>query len=131
MSSHQRPLSPYLQVYRWQLTMAMSILHRITGVALAVGTLLLVWWLLAVASGPDAYEAARACLGSWFGRLLLFGWSFALFYHLFNGIRHLGWDLGLGFEIKTAYATGWTVVAAAILFTIVAWIAAYGAMGAL
>jgi len=131
MSSQQRPLSPHLQVYRWQLTMAMSILHRITGVALAVGTLLLVWWLLAAASGPDAYEAARACIGSWFGRLLLFGWSYALFYHLFNGIRHLGWDLGLGFEIKTAYATGWTVVAASIVVTIVAWVAAYAAMGVL
>ncbi len=111
--------------------MAMSILHRVTGVALAVGTLLLVWWLLAAASGPEAYEAARACMGSWFGRLLLFGWSFALFYHLFNGIRHLGWDLGLGFEIKTAYATGWTVCAASVVVTIVVWIAAYAAMGAL
>ena len=111
--------------------MVMSIMHRITGVALAVGTLLLVWWLLAAASGPDAYEAARACMGSWFGRLLLFGWSFALFYHLFNGIRHLGWDLGLGFEIKTAYATGWTVWAASIVVTIAVWIAAYAAMGTL
>lgn len=111
--------------------MAMSILHRITGVALAVGTLVLVWWLLAVASGPETYELARTCLGSWLGRLLLFGWSYALFYHLLNGIRHLGWDLGLGFEIKTAYATGWTVVAASLLITLAAWIAAYAAMGAL
>lgn len=111
--------------------MAMSILHRITGIALAIGTLLLVWWLLAASSGPEAYETARTCLGSWLGRLLLFGWSYALFYHLFNGIRHLGWDLGLGFEIKTAYATGWTVVAVSILVTVAAWIAAYAAMGAL
>lgn len=130
MSTHPRPLSPHLQVYRWQLTMAMSILHRITGVALAVGTLLLVWWLLAAAAGPETYETARICLGSWLGRLLLFGWSFALFYHLCNGIRHLGWDLGLGFEIGTAYATGWTVVAASVALTILAWITAYAAMGA-
>jgi succinate dehydrogenase / fumarate reductase cytochrome b subunit len=131
MSTNPRPLSPHLQVYRWQLTMTMSILHRITGVALAVGTLLLVWWLLAAAAGPEVYETARTCLGSWVGRLLLFGWSFALFYHLLNGIRHLGWDLGLGFEIKTAYATGWTVWALSILLTLVTWVAAYAAMGAL
>jgi len=110
--------------------MAMSILHRLTGVALAAGTLLLVWWLLAAAAGPEAYETARACLGSWLGRLLLFGWSYALFYHLFNGIRHLGWDLILGFEIKTSHATGWTIMVASILVTVAVWIAAYAAMGA-
>lgn len=130
MSTHERPLSPHLQVYRWPLNMAMSILHRATGMALAVGTLLLVWWLLAAAAGPEAYEAARACIGSWFGRLLLFGWSFALFFHLLNGIRHLGWDTGLGFEIKTAQATGWTIMIGSVVLTILAWVAAYMAMGA-
>ncbi len=130
MSTHPRPLSPHLQVYRWPLNMAMSILHRVTGVALAVGTLLLVWWLLAAAAGPETYEVARTCLGSWLGRLLLFGWSFALFYHLFNGIRHLGWDMILGFENKTSHTTGWIIVAASSLVTVAVWIAAYAAMGA-
>ena len=117
----ERPLSPHLQIYRLQLTSALSILHRITGVALAVGTLLLAWWLVALASGEDAYTAAQGFIGSWLGKLLLLGWSFALFFHLANGIRHLFWDAGYGFEIKTTYASGWTVVAASALLTILAW----------
>ncbi|HTS90751.1 MAG TPA: succinate dehydrogenase, cytochrome b556 subunit [Stellaceae bacterium] len=117
----ERPLSPHLQIYRLQLTSVLSILHRITGVALAVGTLLLAWWLVALASGEDAYTAAQGFIGSWLGKLLLLGWSFALFFHLANGIRHLFWDAGYGFEIKTTYASGWTVVAASALLTILAW----------
>ena len=85
MRSDPRPLSPHLQVYRWQLTSVLSILHRVTGVALTVGTILLVWWLVAAANGPDSFEAAQGFLGSPIGLLLLFGWSVALFYHLCNG----------------------------------------------
>ncbi len=129
MASDQRPLSPHLQVYRWQITMALSILHRMTGVALAVGTLLLVWWLLAAASGPQAFATVQGFIGSWIGQLLLFGWSFALFYHLCNGIRHLAWDAGFGFEIETMTATGWIVVFASAGLTVLAWILGYVAMG--
>jgi succinate dehydrogenase / fumarate reductase cytochrome b subunit len=119
-----RPLSPHLQIYRWQWTMALSILHRITGVALAVGTLLVVWWLLAAALGPEAYREAQAVLGHWLGQLLLFGWTVALFYHLFNGIRHLLWDAGRGFELRTAHASGIAVLAATALATAITWVAA-------
>src|SRR5262245_31092410 len=96
-----RPLSPHLQVYRWQLTMSLSILHRATGVGLAVGTVILVWCLVAAATGPEQFAFAQAMLGSWVGRILLFGWTFALFYHLANGIRHLFWDAGYGFDLRT------------------------------
>lgn len=129
MATNNRPLSPHLQVYKPQLTSMMSIFHRITGVALAVGTLLLVWWLISVASGPSAYEAAQSFIGSIIGRLLLFGWTFALFYHLGNGIRHLVWDTGRGFELSTAYMTGWIVIVAAAVLTLITWIAAYAALG--
>lgn len=129
MISSQRPLSPHLQVYRWQITMTLSILHRLTGVALAVGTLLLTWWLVALASGPEAFADAQAFIGSIIGRLLLFGWSVALFYHLCNGIRHLAWDAGHGFEISTTTRSGWTVVVATAVLTLVAWIAGYLMMG--
>lgn len=109
--------------------MLLSILHRATGVALAVGTALLVYWLLAAAAGPEAFAEARAVIGSWFGRLLLLGWSFALFYHLLNGIRHLAWDVGRGFELGTAYATGLLVVLASVVLTLIAWFAGYAAAG--
>ncbi len=92
---------------------------------LTLGTLLLVYWLWALASGPSAYTDAQAILGSWIGRVILLVWSLALFYHLCNGIRHLFWDVGLGFELKTAYASGWTVVIASIALTLLAWIAGY------
>jgi succinate dehydrogenase / fumarate reductase cytochrome b subunit len=129
MASDQRPLSPHLQVYRWQITMALSILHRMTGVILAVGTLLLVWWLLAAAAGPGPFETVQAVIGSWIGQVCLFGWSLALFYHLCNGIRHLAWDAGLGFEIKTMTATGWIVVFASVGLTILSWVLGYAGMG--
>jgi len=129
MSSSNRPLSPHLQVYRLPLLANLSILHRITGVALAVGTLLLTYWLVAAASGPEAFATAQAVVGSFFGRLLLFGWSVALFYHLCNGIRHLFWDAGYGFEIETAQRSGLIVVGAAVLLTLICWIAGYLMMG--
>lgn len=124
-----RPLSPHLQIYRPQLTSVLSILHRITGVALAVGTILLVYWLIAAASGPEAFAVATGIIGSWIGLILLFGWTFALFFHLANGIRHLFWDAGLGFELKTVYASGWTVVVAAAALTLLAFIAGFALMG--
>jgi succinate dehydrogenase / fumarate reductase cytochrome b subunit len=125
-----RPLSPHLQVYKWQWTMALSILHRATGVALAVGTLLLVWWLAAAAYGEAAYAEVQAFLGSWLGRLLLFGWSLAFFYHLANGIRHMIWDTGRLLDLGGAYRSGMIVLAATLVLTLAAWLGAYWAMGA-
>lgn len=130
MASNNRPLSPHLQVYKPQLTTFMSITHRATGIALAVGTLMLVCWLIAAATGETAFAEVQAFLGSIIGRLLLLGWSYALFYHMCNGLRHLFWDAGKGFEIETAYLTGRIVIGASVLLTIVAWIWAYAAMGA-
>lgn len=123
MMSDPRPLSPHLQIYRWQLTSVMSILHRASGIALAVGTILLVSWLGAASDGPGPYAALQHFLGSWLGLLLLFGWSVALFYHLCNGIRHLVWDTGRGLELRSVYAGGWIVLAATAGLTIVAWVA--------
>jgi len=125
MEKSQRPLSPHLQIYRPQLTSVLSITHRITGVALVIGTLVLVYWLLAAASGPEAYASAQALLGSWLGRVVMLGFSYALFFHLCNGIRHLFWDVGLGFELKTAYASGNAVIAVSIALTVIAWALAY------
>ena len=122
MSSDPRPLSPHLQVYRWQLTSVMSILHRVSGVALTGGALLLVWWLVAAAAGPGAYAQVQWFIGSWLGLLLLFVWTAALFYHLCNGLRHLWWDAGQGFELPSVYASGWIVAAATGVLTVVSWI---------
>src|SRR3546814_15494672 len=102
MANVERPLSPHLQIYRWPVTMATSILHRATGIALAVGSLLLAWWLLAAAAGPDYYSMVQAIMGSWLGRLVLFGFTWALLYHLLSGIRHLFWDSGRGVELPAA-----------------------------
>ncbi|MCH7540102.1 MAG: succinate dehydrogenase, cytochrome b556 subunit [Proteobacteria bacterium] len=129
MTAENRPLSPHLQIYRPQLTSVLSILHRLTGIALAAGTLLLVWWLVAVAAGPAAFETVQGFIGSWFGRALLLGWSYALFYHLANGIRHLAWDAGWGFELKTVYLTGWMVIWASVALTLLAWILGYSMRG--
>lgn len=124
MPVSNRPLSPHLQVYKPQLTSVLSITHRATGVALALGLPVLVYWLAALAAGPEAFSNARDLLGSWVGKIVLFGFSFALFYHLCNGLRHLFWDAGLGFELKTVYASGWAVVAVSALLTVLAWLAA-------
>lgn len=129
MASRDRPLSPHLQVYRPQLTSVLSILHRITGVALAVGTLLLIYWLAAAATGPEAFATAQALIGSIVGRLLLLGWTFALFYHLCNGIRHLYWDAGWGFELTVAYRSGWAVVVASVVLTVGSWALGYAMRG--
>ncbi|MEM9684314.1 MAG: succinate dehydrogenase, cytochrome b556 subunit [Pseudomonadota bacterium] len=131
MNSGNRPLSPHIQVYRWQWTMLLSITHRATGIALAFGALLLVCWLLAVASGPAAFDELNAFLGSWFGRLILFGWTWALMYHLANGIRHLFWDAGLGLELEAAQASGYAAAIVSVVATVVIWVVAYLASGAM
>jgi succinate dehydrogenase / fumarate reductase cytochrome b subunit len=114
---NQRPLSPYLGVYKFAYTMALSILHRITGGAAAVGFLLFVWWLMALASGPDAYSRAMQHLSSPFAKLLLAGFAFSFVYHFCNGIRHLVWDTGHGLERAQARRSGAAVVVAALLLT--------------
>jgi succinate dehydrogenase / fumarate reductase cytochrome b subunit len=119
-----RPLSPHLQIYRPQITTVLSITHRATGVALSVGTLLLVWWLLAAASGPDSFSTVSAFVGSWFGILLLLGWTWSLFYHLLAGMRHLVWDAGYALELPQVELGGWIVVGGSIGLTILAWIVA-------
>lgn len=129
MSTRSRPLSPHLQIYRFQWTMLLSITHRITGIALAVGTLLLVWWVTALALGPDYFATAQGFLGSSIGRLLLLGWSWAVFYHFCNGLRHLAWDAGWGFDLGTARASGWAVAILSVVLTIVLWVFAYSMRG--
>jgi succinate dehydrogenase cytochrome b subunit len=129
MSQVQRPLSPHLQIYKPQLTSVLSVTHRATGLALAVGTLMLVWWLLAAAAGPGPFAVAQGFWYSWIGRLLLLGWSWSLFYHLCNGIRHLCWDAGWGYEIAAAYRSGWLVVGASVVLTLIAWIVGYAVRG--
>ncbi len=110
--------------------MAASITHRITGVGLGVGSLLLTYWLLALADGPESYAAIQDFLGSWFGSLLLLGFTLSLMYHLCNGVRHLFWDLGYGFEITTANRTAWASFAGSVLLTLIAWGIAYTCRGA-
>lgn len=113
-----RPLSPHLQVYRPQITTVLSIMHRFSGIWLGVGTLLFTWWLVALASGAAPFATAQAFFASIFGKILLFLWIAALMFHFCNGIRHLIWDSGLGFEKPTYHASGWTVVAAAAVLTV-------------
>src|SRR6266576_5537512 len=121
----ERPLSPFMfpRWYHFQIGSALSILHRLTGIALTVGSILLAWWLIAVAAGGEMFAATHAFLASPIGILLLFLWSVAFFYHLCNGIRHLVWDSGHGFELKVARASGWTVVIVAVVLTVAFWIA--------
>lgn len=116
-----RPMSPHLQVYRPQLTSVLSIFHRMTGVFLATGAAMLCWWLLAAAAGPDYYADAMWFLTSWVGYALLFIWTFCLFYHLCNGVRHLFWDIGVGLSLRATYASGALMVGAALGLTGLAW----------
>lgn len=126
----QRPLSPHIQIYRWTLTMFLSILHRATGIALYAGTLLLVWWLMAAATGPEAFAFFQNVAGSWIGRLVLFGYTWALFHHMFGGIKHFIWDTGAGFELSMVewISRGATLIP--ILLTLMSWVLAYKFMGA-
>jgi succinate dehydrogenase / fumarate reductase cytochrome b subunit len=125
MPTDQRPLSPDIQIYRPQLTSVLSITHRLTGVALSVGSLLLVLWLMMAAAGPQSYGGLHEFLASWFGLVLLLGWTFSLFFHLCNGIRHLFWDAGYGFELAAIYASGWAVMAISAGLTLAAWIISF------
>jgi succinate dehydrogenase / fumarate reductase cytochrome b subunit len=118
----RRPLSPHVQVYRWPVSMALSILHRITGCALGVGTLLLTWWLVSAASADDVFYRAQEFMGSAVGLLLLFGWSVALIFHFFSGIRHLVWDVGVGFDAPHYNTSGWAVIIATAVCTVLVWI---------
>lgn len=122
----RRPLSPHLQAYRPQLTSVLSFAHRLTGVTLALYAVALVLWLVAAASGPGPFAAAQRFMQSLIGQIVLFGGTFCFFLHLCGGIRHLFWDSGHGFELRTIYASGWAVVAASATLTVVAWAA--GAM---
>jgi succinate dehydrogenase / fumarate reductase cytochrome b subunit len=119
-----RPLSPFMFPvwYRFQITSALSILHRLTGIGLAVGSILLTWWLIAVAAGGELFEATHAFLNSSIGMLLLFLWSAAFFYHLCNGVRHLAWDAGYGFELRSAYRSGYAVLVMTVLLTLLTWL---------
>jgi succinate dehydrogenase / fumarate reductase cytochrome b subunit len=122
MPANARPTSPHLQIYRWQIQMVASILHRATGVALAVGTLLLLTALLALASGPRAYTAVSAFCASWIGTLLLLGWTWALAFHFANGIRHLLQDLGWGFLPAQFVRNGWAAGIGSLVLTVLIWI---------
>ncbi len=125
----RRPLSPHLGVYRWPPTMLGSILNRVTGIAISVGLLLLVWWLVAAAAGPAAFARVQAFLASPLGLLLLLGWTASLFFHLFGGIRHLGWDFGLGTGKPTLNAGTYVVFALTGAATALVWFAGYRALG--
>jgi succinate dehydrogenase / fumarate reductase cytochrome b subunit len=119
--SDPRPLSPHLQIYRWQLTSVLSILHRATGIGLAVGVVLLVSWFGSAADGPASFVKFQGFLASPVGFVVLLGCSVALFYHLCNGIRHLCWDSGRGLDLKSVYASGWTVLVATVVLTVIVW----------
>jgi succinate dehydrogenase / fumarate reductase cytochrome b subunit len=117
MPVRARPLSPHLQIYRWQIGNTLSILHRITGLALAFGLAALSYWLISLAGGEAAYGEAMQVLASPLGLVVLLGWTFSFMYHLLNGIRHLVWDAGYGFERGARHASGWAAVAGAVLLT--------------
>ena len=121
MSNTERPLSPHLSIYRWPVTMVSSILHRATGVALSLGFIVLVAWLFDAASGPESYAVLAAVLGSPLGMLFFAGLSFSFFYHLGNGVRHLVWDTGRGFEKSQANVSAWFVIVLAVVLTAIFW----------
>ncbi|MDQ3040251.1 MAG: succinate dehydrogenase, cytochrome b556 subunit [Pseudomonadota bacterium] len=118
----ERPLSPHLQVYRWQVQMVTSILHRATGVALMVGALATVYALVALASGPERWDAFAACAGSAFGKIVMFGFSWALAFHLINGVRHLLQDAGQGFAIQEFVRNSWISIIGSVLLVVLVWV---------
>ena len=124
-----RPMSPHLQVYRLMLTFVMSGFHRISGFALYFGMLLVTWWLVAAASGPNAYATFEWFIGSWFGRLVLFGFSWALIHHMLGGIRHLIWDTLRGFEPSEREMLALATIVGSIALTLILWVIGYLAMG--
>lgn len=121
MADTQRPVSPHLQIYKWQVQMATSILHRATGIAMAVGILMIVWGVLSLAAGEEAFNQFKICMGSPLGMILLFGWSWAFFYHLCNGIRHLIQDTGAGYAIPQFVRSSWLSVIGSIVLTLLVW----------
>lgn len=121
-TTQQRPLSPHLQIYKPQLTSILSILHRLTGIGLTLAAFGLVYWLWALAMGPEHYQVALRLFQSPFGKILLFSATFAFYYHLTNGIRHLVWDLGYGYDLLTIYRSGWSVITISILLTLYTWL---------
>ena len=121
MSAQKRPLSPHLQIYSKQITSVMSILHRITGIILAIGSLGLLWVLVALSLGEDAFSATQACLSSGLGLFALLAFSACLMYHFFNGIRHLFWDAGKGFAIPDVYRSGYAVIVLSAVSTLGIW----------
>ena len=118
----ERPLSPHIQTYRWTLTMALSIVHRATGIALYCGTLLLAWWLISAASGPTAYANVQAFTSSFLGRLIVFGYTWALLHHMLGGFRHFFWDLGYGFDPAVSTRVAKLMLVASICLTVLVWI---------
>ncbi|MGE0500999.1 MAG: succinate dehydrogenase, cytochrome b556 subunit [Rhizobiaceae bacterium] len=129
-ATRARPLSPHLTVYRLTITMTMSFVHRATGAALYFGTLLVAWWLIAAATSETWFDTANAVFGSWVGRLVLLGYTWALLHHLLGGVRHLVWDTGTGLEKHTASRIAWTTLVASLLLTVLVWVAGYAARGA-
>jgi succinate dehydrogenase / fumarate reductase, cytochrome b subunit len=125
----RRPLSPHLQIYKMSLTLVMSGFHRITGFALYFGTVLVAWWLLAAASGPNAYAYVEWFMGSLMGRLVMFGYSWALIHHMLGGIRHLIWDTERGFEPAERELLAMATIVGSIILTLVVWVIGYLAMG--
>ena len=126
MANDSRPLSPHLQVYRWQVTMFLSILHRMTGFGLAAGAVMVTWWLMAAVLGEAQFNAFHAFTQSCLGKLMLMGWLWAFVFHFMNGIRHLVWDTGRGFTIKQAANSAWFVLIASLLGTLAIWCFASG-----
>jgi len=121
----RRPLSPHLQVYKWPVSMALSICHRGTGIALAAGTLLMTWWLVAAMASDSAFAVVQGFLASWLGVLVLLGWSATLIFHLLTGLRHLVWDAGWGFDDRIYRVTGWVVIAITVALVLVVWIVGF------
>jgi succinate dehydrogenase / fumarate reductase, cytochrome b subunit len=121
MPPRARPLSPHVWIYRWQIGNSLSILHRATGVLLALGLLALGYWLVSVAGGEHSYGVAATLFASPLGLLFLMGWSFAFLYHLLNGVRHLFWDVGRGFERAQRHASGWFVLLGSMVLTVFLW----------
>lgn len=121
MPTRDRPLSPHVGIYRWQIGNSLSILHRLTGVALAMGLPALCYWFISLSAGETSYAAAMRVLAGAVGRILMIGWTFAFMYHLLNGVRHLFWDIGLGFERTQRHASGWFAVLGATFLTVAMW----------
>ena len=126
MTDNQNPLSPHLQIYRWQISSLLSITHRISGVINLLALILIFFWLIAFILGEDSYESFLLTINSFFGKFILIGFTWSMCFHIASGIRHLFWDLGYGFEIKTANISGLIIIISSLLFTIIFWLLARG-----